>query len=83
MIHQLKLAGVFDRIGGLIVGRFTEYEEDDLMYRPLYESIRQAVDEYNFPVALVFRWSREAQLPTYHGRRATLSVNHDSLTLKQ
>jgi muramoyltetrapeptide carboxypeptidase len=54
MICQLKLAGVFGRIGGLIVGRFTGYEEDNLMYSPLQESIREAVGEYDFPVCFNF-----------------------------
>jgi len=39
MIHQLKLAGVFDKINGLIVGQFTDYNEDDQMYASLNESI--------------------------------------------
>ena len=32
----------------MIVGRFTDYEEDEQMYRPLYESILHAVGEYDF-----------------------------------
>ena len=32
MIYQLKLGGVFKKISGLVLGKFTEYEEDDRMY---------------------------------------------------
>lgn len=84
MIHQLKLAGVFDRISGLIVGQFTEYEEDDQMYRPLYESIREVVDKYNFPVAFNFPVGHvRLNFPLIMGANTQMSVSRDHFILKQ
>ena len=84
MIHQLKLAGVFDRISGMIVGRFTDYEEDDLMCRPLYESIFHAVEEYNFPVCFYFPVGHvKLNFPLILGVMAELRVNNDSIFFKQ
>ncbi|NLA64133.1 MAG: LD-carboxypeptidase [Bacteroidales bacterium] len=54
MIYQLKIAGVFNKIKGLIIGRFTEYEEDNRMYGTLYDSILFAVKEFDFPVCFGF-----------------------------
>lgn len=84
MIQQLKIAGVFDRINGLIVGSFTEYEEDNLMYMPLLESIRHAVEEYNFPVAFHFPVGHvKLNFPLIMGGQAFLNVNRQSITFEQ
>jgi len=34
MMYQLKLSGVFEKISGLIVGQFNDYQEDEQMYAP-------------------------------------------------
>ena len=84
MIYQLKLAGVFDRVGGLIVGRFTDYEEDDQMYFSLHESIRDAVKEYRFPVAFHFPVGHvKLNFPLVVGEMAELSVDPDHILFKQ
>lgn len=85
MIHQLKLAGVFDRISGLIVGQFTEYgEEDDQMYLPLNESIREVVDQYDFPIAFNFPVGHvKLNFPLIMGANTVLAVTHDYFILKQ
>jgi muramoyltetrapeptide carboxypeptidase len=84
MIHQLKLAGVFGRIGGLIVGRFTGYEEDGLMYAPLRESIREAVDEYDFPVCFDFPAGHvKLNFPMIMGAAAVLKVEEGFILFRQ
>lgn len=84
MIHQLKLAGAFNRISGMIVGRFTDYEEDDQMYAPLYESILHAVEEYDFPVCFHFPVGHvKLNFPLIMGVMAELRVNNDSIFFKQ
>lgn len=84
MIHQLKLAGVFDRIGGLIVGRFSSYEEDGQMYWPLMESIRHAVDKYNFPCCFNFPVGHvRLNFPLIMGATSVLKIDKDHIMFRQ
>ena len=50
MLHNLRLSGVFEAIGGLVVGQFTNCPDDASMGCTLQESIRQVVEDYSFPV---------------------------------
>lgn len=50
MLNNLRLCGVFDAIGGLVVGQFTDCSDDPSMGCTLQESIRQVVEDYSFPV---------------------------------
>ena len=84
MIYQLKLSGVFNKIRGLIVGRFTEYEEDNRMYGSLYESILCAVQEFDFPVCFGFPVGHaKINLPIVMGGKATLTIKKETVLLKQ
>ena len=84
MIHHLKIAGVFNNLKGLVVGQFTEYEEDINMYASLYESIFSVVMEYSFPVCFDFPVGHaKTNLPMIMGGNATLTVGKESTTLKQ
>ncbi|MDD4008223.1 MAG: LD-carboxypeptidase [Fermentimonas sp.] len=84
MIHQLKISGVFSKISGFIVGRFTDYEEDDQMYASLYESIRAVVEDYNFPVCFNFPVGHiKLNFPLIMGEEAELIVGDDLISFKQ
>lgn len=84
MIHQLRLAGVFKRIGGLIVGRFSDYEEDNQMYYPLRESIRKAASAYNFPLCFDFPVGHvKLNFPLIMGETASLTVGEDFISFNQ
>lgn len=50
MMHNLRMSGVFERIGGLVVGQFTDCDDDSSMGCSVFESIRNVVAEYDFPV---------------------------------
>ncbi len=54
MMNNLKLGGVLERLSGLIVGQFTEYEEDLSMGGEVYQLIADAVKEYDYPVCFDF-----------------------------
>ncbi len=83
-IHQIKQAGIFDVISGLLVGQFTEYEEDPDMYAPLYETIAEAIKEYDFPVFYNFPAGHVINnYPLVMGQRTEIEVNQDQLILKQ
>src|SRR5690606_21165475 len=78
MIWQLKLAGLFEKISGMVVGQFTDYEEDDQMYAPLQQSIMDAVKEYDFPVCFDFPAGHsKLNFPLLMGMKATLIVHAD------
>jgi muramoyltetrapeptide carboxypeptidase len=84
MIYQLKISGMFSKISGLIVGKFTDYEEDDLMYASLYESIRNVVEDYEFPVCFNFPVGHvKHNLPLLMGEKAELIVGDDKILFKQ
>lgn len=84
MIYQLKIAGVFNKIKGLIIGQFTDYEEDNKMYGSLYESILLAVKEFDFPVCFGFPVGHTTiNLPVIMGGNATLTVKKETVLLKQ
>lgn len=50
ILYQLKLNGVLGKLGGLIVGQFTEYKPDD-SYENMYDMIRDMTAGYSYPVA--------------------------------
>jgi len=84
MMYQLKLAGVFERISGLIVGQFNDYQEDDQMYAPLHQSILHTVKEYAFPVCFGFPVGHVKQnYPLIMGEKAVLTVGDDFITFTQ
>jgi muramoyltetrapeptide carboxypeptidase len=79
MLYQLKFAGIFDRISGLVVGQFTDYEEDASMQCAFYESIRNIVDEYDFPVCFDFPVGHiKENYPVIMGEKATLTIKEDN-----
>lgn len=84
MIRQLSLAGVFDRIGGLIVGQFTGFEEDKLMSKPLLQSIQDVVKIYTFPLCFDFPVGHvKDNYPLVMGIQAEFSVKKSSVSLSQ
>lgn len=50
ILYQLKLSGVLARLGGLIVGQFTDYKPDE-NYNSMEDMIRDMVAGYKYPVA--------------------------------
>lgn len=54
MVQNLRLGGVFERISGLVVGQMTDCPEDESMRHSIYEGIRLAVSDYDFPVLFDF-----------------------------
>ncbi len=84
MMHQLKIAGVFNKIKGLIIGQFTEYEEDNNMYASLHTSMLSTVKEFTFPVCFDFPVGHtKTNLPMIMGGNGTLTVGKESIILKQ
>ena len=53
MMRNLRMSGVLAQLGGLIVGQFSDCEDDDLMNCSIYETILEAVSDYAYPVAFI------------------------------
>ncbi len=54
MMQSLRLGGVLKQISGLVVGQFSEYDDDPLMMQSVAEIILAAVSEYDYPVCFNF-----------------------------
>jgi muramoyltetrapeptide carboxypeptidase len=54
MMYNLKLGGVLEKLSGLIIGQFTEYEENLSLGKKLCEALADVVKEYAYPVCFDF-----------------------------
>ena len=54
MMQNLRLGGVFEQIKGLVVGQFTDIDEDDSFDGGVYGVISEAVKGYDIPVCFNF-----------------------------
>ena len=62
MMLQLKRSGKLSRLSGLIVGGFTDIKDTDRPFgKTVYEIIRDAVAEYNYPVCYGFPVSHSTE----------------------
>lgn len=50
MLQNLRMSGVLSRVAGVIVGQFTDCEDDALMGCTVYETIAKVLAEYNYPI---------------------------------
>lgn len=50
MMQNLRMSGVLAHIGGLIVGQFTDCDDDPLMNETVAQTIKKAVADYDYPV---------------------------------
>lgn len=83
MIYNLKLGGILERLSGLIIGQFTEYDEDLSLGKPLYEAIVDIVKEYKYPVCFDFPVGHVAQnMAIVNGAPVELTVTSKVVELK-
>ncbi len=83
MLYNLEMAGVLPRLAGLVVGQFTEFEEDAGMCTTMYEMIASRVARYNYPVAFNFPVGHVVDNhPIIEGAEVTLTVSDEGTTLK-
>ena len=79
MIRNLKMSGVLSQLGGMIVGQFTECEDDPLMGCTVYETIKEVVAEYNYPILFDAPIGHvECNLPLWLGKSTEMNVRADS-----
>ncbi|MCQ2328746.1 MAG: LD-carboxypeptidase [Paludibacteraceae bacterium] len=84
MMQNLKMSGVLSQIKGLIVGQFSDCEDDSGMHESIYETIRRAVEDYDYPVLFDFPAGHvERNMPLWMGKPTTLKVSSSLCILQQ
>ncbi len=85
MLYQLKRSGKFDNLAGLVVGGFTDAKDTPRPFgKSAYESIRDLVKEYDYPVCYGFPVSHATEnyaLKT--GARYKLTIEDELVELKE
>ena len=80
MIRNLRLSGVLAHLSGLIVGQFSDCEDDELMGCSVYETIKEVVAEYDYPLLFNAPFGHvEHNLPLWLHRHATIDCSTDSV----
>lgn len=76
MMQNLRMSGVLSQIGGLIVGQFSDTEDDPSMGETVYETIFRAVEDYHYPVWMNFPSGHShPNYPLWLGRTANICVS--------
>lgn len=84
MMQNLKMSGVLSQIKGLVVGQFSDCDDDPGMHESIYETIRRAVKDYDYPVLLDFPAGHvERNMPLWMGKPTTLKVSSSLCILQQ
>ena len=82
MMYSLRLGGRLERLSGLIVGQFTEYEERKQLGRELYAALAELVKDYDYPVCFSFPVGHVTKnLPLINGAPVRLEVDKKEVRL--
>ncbi|MCM1109859.1 MAG: LD-carboxypeptidase [Clostridium sp.] len=80
-LYQLRLAGVLDKLAGLVVGQFTDYSPD-INHQSMEEMISGVVGDCRYPVAFNAPIGHvDHNIPVVEGSTATLTVTPERVTL--
>ncbi len=83
MMNNLRLGGVLEKLSGLIIGQFTEYEEDKSLGKEVYELISDIVKDYKYPVCFNFPVGHISHnYPLICGSKIELKVGNKTCNLK-
>lgn len=83
MMQNLRFSGALSELAGLVVGQFSDCDEDPLMKQTIAEIIAGAVSDYDYPVCFNFPAGHvEYNLPLLMGSKSNLNVVGDSAKLQ-
>ncbi|MBE6290668.1 MAG: LD-carboxypeptidase [Bacteroidaceae bacterium] len=83
MFYNLKLSGFLDRLSGLIVCLFTEFEEHKQLGKELYPALADLLKPYTYPICFGFPVGHvPMNLPMIEGAKVELRVNKNEVKLK-
>lgn len=75
MMNNLRLSGVFEYVSGVVVGQFSDCEDDRSMGCTVLQTIRQALEGYDFPVIFDFPAGHtDTNMPLWFGTDARIAV---------
>lgn len=84
MMQNLRLSGILSRISGLIVGQFSDMEEDPRMPYTVYEGIRRLAEPYDYPILFNFPAGHVVRnLPLILNAPCKLVVREDAASFEQ
>jgi muramoyltetrapeptide carboxypeptidase len=84
MMRNLRLSGVLANLSGLIVGQFSDCEDDPSMGCTVYETIKEAVADYDYPVLFDAPIGHvERNLPLWLGVPTQLTVTTENTSVRQ
>ena len=82
MMQNLRFGGVLAQLSGLIVGQFSDCDEDPSMHQTIAEIIANAVRDYDYPVCFNFPAGHvDYNLPLVLGQNVALIVDENCATL--
>lgn len=82
MMRNLRMSGVLAQISGLIVGQFTECENDPSMPSCIEQTIYEAVADYNYPVCFQAPFGHfDGNLPIWLHTPIQMSISDSEVTL--
>jgi len=83
MIYNLKLGGILEKLSGIIIGQFTEYEEDNSLGKDLYGALADILKPYDIPVCFNFPVGHvKHNLPMICGAQVEFSIRKKAVKLK-
>ena len=83
MMQNLHMSGALEKLSGLIVGQFTDCDEDEQMKQTVYEIIAEAVSGYDYPVCFNFPAGHvDYNLPLIMGKEVNLQVSETEIVVK-
>ncbi|MDR2858783.1 MAG: LD-carboxypeptidase [Mediterranea sp.] len=83
IMYNLKLGGVLEKLSGLIIGQFTEYEENNSLGKNLYSALADVMKEYKYPICFNFPVGHVTNnLPLINGAYVKFTVSKNMVELR-
>ena len=82
MFYNLKLSGFIDKLSGLIICQFTEFEEHKQLGKELYPALADMLKDYRYPICYGFPIGHvPMNLPIIEGAKVKLTVGKKEVKL--
>lgn len=83
MLLNLKMSGVLASLAGVVVGQFSDCEDDASMGETVYETIARILAPYPYPVLMNFPAGHvDRNLPLWFGTPLTLTVTDQQASIR-